>query len=71
MTRELDDFVYQLEQMDDKDLSSYALDDVWLADLNDDELIAVIHSLVSRLPQEEEDWYEETEIPEEEEWYDE
>lgn len=50
MTRDLEDFIYSLEQMDNGDLSSHALDDVWLAELTDEELIAVIHEMVKRLP---------------------
>lgn len=63
MTRELDDFLYQLEKMNTWDLSNYAVDDVWLADLTDEELIILIHELVKRLPTEEVDeWYEEEEL---------
>ena len=63
MTRELDDFLYQLEKMNTWDLSNYAVDDVWLADLTDEELIILIHELVKRLPTEEMDeWYEEEEL---------
>lgn len=50
MNRDLEDFIYSLEQMDNGDLSSHALDDVWLAELTDEELIAVIHEMVKRLP---------------------
>lgn len=60
MTRDLEDFIYSLEQMDNGDLSSHALDDVWLAELTDEELIAVIHEMVKRLPDDgDDDFYRE------------
>lgn len=63
MTRELDDFLYQLEKMNTWDLSNYTVDDVWLADLTNEELIILMHELVKRLPTEEVDaWYEEEEL---------
>lgn len=69
MTRELEDFLYQLEKMNTWDLSNYAVDDVWLADLTDEELIILIHELVKRLPTEEVDeWYEEEATEELEDW---
>jgi hypothetical protein len=71
MTRDLEDFIYSLEQMDNGDLSSHALDDVWLAELTDEELIAVIHEMVKRLPETEDlyedDWLED-DYEDEEEW---
>lgn len=70
MNRELEDFIYSLEKMDTPDLVSNGLDDVWLADLTDEELIAYIHEAISRIPMEEDEWYEEEPHLLEEEWSD-
>lgn len=69
--RDLEDFLYQIETTETRDLAANTLDDVWLADLSDEELVVLIHELVKRLPQEEEDWYEEDGTFIEEEWDDE
>ena len=68
MTGELEDFLYRLDQMDNADLTNHALDDVWLAELSDEELIGLIHIMANRLPREwidfegEDEWFEETEV---------
>ena len=73
MNEILEDFIYSLEVMSTKDLSAHGLDDVWLAELTDEELIAFIHEAISRLPEDDDtmfsDWPEE--IYEEEQEYDE
>lgn len=72
MNQVLEDFIYALETMDTKDLAAHGLDDVWLAELSDEELIAFIHEAISRLPEDSDpflfEWNEELE---EEQEYDE
>ena len=69
MNNVLEDFIYSLETMETRDLAAYGLDDVWLAELTDDELIAFIHEAVSRLPEDHDpysfEWEEEEEDIEE------
>ena len=76
MTGELEDFLYRLDQMDNADLTNHALDDMWLAELSDEELIGLIHIMANRLPREwidfegEDEWFEETALPDDEDWPD-
>lgn len=68
MNNVLEDFIYSLETMETRDLAAYGLDDAWLAELEDDELIAFIHEAISRLPEDEDPFsfiWEEEEEPEE------
>lgn len=70
--KDLADFAYQIGQLSTADLTANALDDAWLMDLSNEELILLIHELVTRLPAEQtEDWYLEPDEAEfEEEWED-
>ena len=69
MSRTLDDFIYSLETMETYDLAAYGLDDAWLADLTEEELIAFIHEAISRFPEEDDPYMKEWEdVPEEEEY---
>ena len=65
MNNVLEDFIYSLETMETRDLAAYGLDDLWLAELTDDELIAFIHEAISRLPEDRDpfsiEWEEEEE----------
>lgn len=69
MNNVLEDFIYSLETMETRDLAAYGLDDLWLTELTDDELIAFIHEAVSRLPEDHDpfsiEWEEEEEEIEE------
>lgn len=67
MNNVLEDFIYSLETMETRDLAAYGLDDAWLTELTDDELIAFIHEAVSRLPEDHDPYSIEWEEEEEEE----
>ena len=72
MNNVLEDFIYALETMETQDLAAHGLDDVWLAELTEEELIAFIHEAISRLPEEEDPYLSEiAEVAEEELEYDE
>lgn len=64
----LEDFIYSLETMETRDLAAHGLDDVWLAELSEEELIAFIHEAISRLPEDYDpfsaEWEEEEEYEE-------
>lgn len=71
MTRELEDFLYQLEKTESRDLAMQSLDDVWLADLSDEELDILISELSRRLvdlTEDPDDWYEEDPMEGLEDW---
>lgn len=71
MTRELEDFLYQLEKTESRDLAMQSLDDVWLADLSDEELDILISELSRRLvslTEDPDDWYDEEPMEELEDW---
>lgn len=70
MNQALEDFLYQLETMNTNDLTNHALDDVWLSELDDEELIALIHEMVKRMPAEENIFDPDEEWEEEEDEYD-
>ena len=72
MNNVLEDFIYSLETMETRDLAAHGLDDVWLAELSEDELIAFIHEAIKRLPEDEDPFsFELGEEYEEEQGYDE
>lgn len=68
MNKVLEDFIYSLETMETRDLAAHGLDDVWLAELSEEELIAFIHEAISRLPEDYDpfsaEWEEEEEYEE-------
>lgn len=68
MNNVLEDFIYSLETMETRDLAAHGLDDVWLAELSEEELIAFIHEAISRLPEDYDpfsaEWEEEEEYEE-------
>lgn len=68
MNNVLEDFIYSLETMETRDLAAHGLDDVWLAELSEEELIAFIHEAISRLPEDHDpfsaEWEEEEEYEE-------
>lgn len=69
--KDLHDFAYQIGQQSTEDLTANALDEVWLLDLSNEELIVLIHELVTRLPEDtSQGWYMEPDVEEEEEDYD-
>ena len=72
MNNVLEDFIYSLETMETRDLAAHGLDDVWLAELTEDELIAFIHEAIKRLPEDEDPFsFELEDAYEEEQEYDE
>lgn len=58
----LEDFSYHISTLGTPDLVANTQDESWLLDLDEAELIVLIHELVSRLPEETSgDWYIEPE----------
>lgn len=67
---QLEDFAYQINQLDTADLVAHTQDPTWIEELDDAELILLIHELVSRLPEDTSSgWYIQPEDEEDEHEY--